>query len=135
MAITRNDPSGNPTAIRAEELGERLGRSLAKARHRFEATARPPEVETARRPEEDVAPEHPATGSHLVHRADELVTRLEHGFVAYATVLRDRLRRIAARMREEAEDVAAEAAHIRETRAAAEPHGDQSNRHQGEPAA
>lgn len=142
MAVSRSDPSGNPTAIRAEALGERLGRSLASARHRIEAARRPEdpeiargrgEIETGRGPGDDVTAVHPPTDSQLVHRADEVLTRLERGFVAYATVLSDRLRRAAARIREEAEDVAAEAAHIRETRAAAaEPQGDQASRHEGE---
>jgi hypothetical protein len=88
-----------------------------------------------RQTEEGSAPERPAGGGQLVRRADDLVTRFERGFGSYATVLRDRLRRGIARIREEAEDMAAEAAHLREARAAAEPQPDQSRHGEAEPAA
>lgn len=136
MAVIQNEATGRPMAARAEALGERLGRSLARARRRFE---RPRQTEVRAAPErgapERGAPERQAGGGPLVHRADDLVTHFERGFTSYATVLRNRLRRGVARIREEAEDIAAEAAHLRETRAAGEPPPEQSRHSEAEPAA
>jgi hypothetical protein len=58
----------------------------------------------------------PAGDGERFQRADRLVTRLQGGAVAYAIVIGQRLRRLAARVREEAEDIAAEAQHIRTDR-------------------
>jgi hypothetical protein len=58
-----------------------------------------------------------AGDSERFQRADQLVTRLQGGAVAYAIVIGQRLRRLAARLREEAEDIAAEAQHLRTDRA------------------
>jgi len=126
MAATPNEPPGKRMAVRAEALGERIGRSLARARRRFETP----------RPAEPVEPpERPARDEQLMHRADDLVTRVERGVTSYATVLRNRVRRGVARIREEAEDIAAEAADLCERRSAPEPPADRPHRHEGEPAA
>jgi hypothetical protein len=125
MATMPNKPSKASTPARAEELGERVGRSLARARQRVKSTGRP----------ESAASAQPKSDGPLMQRADALVTRFGRGFTAYATVLRNRLRRAVARIREEAEDIAAEASHVRDTRAAAAPHEDRSTHREGEPAA
>jgi hypothetical protein len=125
-----NEPSKTSTPARAEMLGERLGRSLARARQRVKSTGRP----EGGRPE-SAASEQPKSDGPHVQRAEALVTRFGRGFTAYATVLRNRLRRAVARIREEAEDIAAEASHVRDTRAAAAPHEGQSAQRKGEPAA
>jgi hypothetical protein len=125
MATMPNEQSTTSTPARAEVLGERLGRSLARARQRVKSSGRP----------EGAASEQPKSDGPLVQRADALVTRFGGGFTAYATVLRNRLRRAMARIREEAEDIAAEASHVRDTRAAAAPQADRSTQREGEPAA
>jgi hypothetical protein len=106
---TRGD-SQNAMALRAEALGERLGRSLAGLRQRLPvAGTRDDETQQARAA---------AVGDgERIQRADQLVTRLQGGAVAYAVVIGQRLRRLAARFREEAEDIAAEARHLRTDRA------------------
>jgi hypothetical protein len=117
---TRGD--GRSTiAVRAEALGERLGRSLAGLRQRARAPmARDDETQDPGAPAFDETREAgaaPAGHGERFQRADQLVTRLQGGAVAYAIVIGQRLRRLAARLREEAEDIAAEARHIRTDRA------------------
>jgi hypothetical protein len=97
-------------AVRAEALGERLGRSLAGLRQRV--------PRTGTRDDETQDQGAAAAGDgERVRRADQLVTRLQGSAVAYATVIGQRLRRLVARLREEAEDIAAEAQHLRTDRA------------------
>jgi hypothetical protein len=91
-------------------LGERLGRSLAGLRQRLS-------VPGMRDDETRDAGADAVAGGERMQRADRLVTRMQGGAVAYATVLGQRLRRLAARLREEAEDIAAEARHVRTDRA------------------
>jgi hypothetical protein len=116
---TRGDGRGT-VAVRAEALGERLGRSLAGLRQRARASGmRDDEAQDRGAPPLDETREAgaaPAGDGERFQRADQLVTRLQGGAVAYAIVLGQRLRRLAARLREEAEDIAAEAQHIRTDR-------------------
>jgi hypothetical protein len=99
---------------RAEALGERLGRALASAGSRITGDGAVGK-QLARL----------GTGKELdgerFRRADQLVTRLQHGAGAYAAVIGKRLRRVAARIREEAEDIAAEAQHLRKPAGSKEP--------------
>ncbi|HEX3157569.1 MAG TPA: hypothetical protein VHQ45_03585 [Gemmatimonadaceae bacterium] len=104
--------SAHSPVERAEELlgrlGERVGGSAANATRRVRRTADTTADGRAR----------PA-----LDRADEVVNRMEEIVGVYATVLGRRLQRLAARAREEAEDMWAEAQHLRSERqrAAAAP--------------
>jgi hypothetical protein len=117
---TRGD-SQNAMALRAEALGERLGRSLAGLRQRLPvAGTRDDETQDPGVPARDETRQGGAAAvgdGERIQRADQLVTRLQNGAVAYAVVIGQRLRRLAARLREEAEDIAAEARHVRTDRA------------------
>jgi hypothetical protein len=104
-------------AARAEALGERLGRSLAGLRQRVPGTRTRDDETRAPAPDETQEAGMAAGDGERVQRADQLVTRLQGGAAAYAVVIGRRLRRLAARLREEAEDITAEAQHLRTDRA------------------
>lgn len=90
---------------RAEEmlgrLGERIGGTVAGATRPVRNVAGS-DADGAARP--------------AVDRAEVVVSRLEETIGAYATVIGRRLQRLAARAREEAEDIWAEAQHVRAER-------------------
>jgi hypothetical protein len=89
-------------AERAEALGERFGRALASVPRRLRG-------EGAQDAGATVVPED----GERFRRADALVTRMQQAVASYTTVVGQRLTRFAARLREEAEDIAAEAQHVR----------------------
>jgi hypothetical protein len=94
---------------RAEAFGERVGRIFAEVPRRLRGDG-------DRDPDTTVT----AEDGEQFRRADALVTRAQHATSAYAAVVGTRLRRFAARLREEAEDIAAEAKYVRAGRSSEE---------------
>jgi len=111
--------AGRSRVERAEEmlgrLGERIGSTVGSA-------TRPIARAGERGTDGSVRPN--------VDRAEEVVSRLEDTVGAYAIVIGRRLQRLAARAREEAEDIWAEAQHLRAERArhSAAPDNEESER-------
>lgn len=111
--------TGRSRVERAEEmlgrLGERIGGTMAGA-------TRPVRSMAESGADGDVRP--------AVVRAEAVVSRLEDTIGAYATVIGRRLQRLAARAREEAEDIWAEAQHVRSERGrrATEPEAGETDR-------
>ena len=101
--MTSHDNGGRTgLAHRAEALGERVGRIFAEVPRRLRGDGE-------RAPSGAVT----ADDSEQFRRADALVTRAQHATAGYAAAVGARLRRFAARLREEAEDIAAEAKYLR----------------------
>ncbi len=89
-----DEPIGGRTLHLLEDVGERIGRSLAGA------------VEQVRRMGDGLsAPD----GGDPMERAEHLATRLGNRIGDYATMAGLKVRRAGARIREEAEDIRAEA--------------------------
>lgn len=114
------DPGGRDAA---GELGERLGRLAASLVRRIEQVA----VGT---PSAPATPHAPAASGLPTARAEELLDRMSGQVGAIASVLGHRFRASVARAQEEAEDMWAEAQHLRRDRRQQEHqhHGDQSGR-------
>jgi hypothetical protein len=109
--VSRRENGGPQSDIaeRAEALGERFGRALASVPRRLRGDGA-----------QNAGATVTAEDGERFRRADVLVTRMQHAVAAYTTVVGQRLTRFAARLREEAEDIAAEAQHVRSRRPAAE---------------
>lgn len=109
--VTDRAGGERPATERAEtmlnRLGERVGSSAAGATARLRHAGAP------HRPNESA-----------MARSEALVSRLEDAIGPYATVVGRRLQRLAARAREEVEDIWAEAQHVRAQRHRAPGGGD-----------
>jgi hypothetical protein len=101
MTLRDSGPRGD-LVQRAEALGERVGRIFAEVPRRLRGDG-------DRNPSGTVT----AEDGEQFRRADALVSRAQHATAAYAGVVGSRLRRLVARLREEAEDIAAEAKYLR----------------------
>jgi hypothetical protein len=113
---TRQDgnDTGDGILSLAEALGERLGQSLGRVSRDLRGTTKFPPGEGD--PTVDAA----------VERANELVTQAERGILHYATTAYLTVSRIAARAREEYEDIAAERQHASRAQT---PGGKKSRQH------
>lgn len=112
MEEPRSERSDRPAVERAEELGAQLGRLTSLALHGIESAVRKGLLEPSSGKEAPAGsaamPDRPAT-----ERAEELLDRVGTGLGQVASLAGPRIRRLAALAREEAEDIWAEAQHIR----------------------
>lgn len=120
MSQSEHEPSGHATPQRAEQLGERIGYLASLALRRIEATARqampgpiaPPAAEAPDR-------ESPAPGAAgastraATERAERLLDDMGERIGGLASISGPMIQRFVALAREEAEDIWAEAQHIR----------------------
>lgn len=123
MSQPRDGHAESPTVERAAELGERIGYLASLALRRIEATARkgmsgqasPPTAAAA--PHQEASTE--ATGASdrsATERAEELLDGVGERANQLAALAGPSIRRFFALAREEAEDIWAEAQHIRRSR-------------------
>lgn len=129
MSQTQEEKSARPATARAEELIDRMGRGLgffvASTGQRIQNTATTVREKANQRghsktthgekPSQPApAPREADESSQLaMEQADELVGRIEQRIDHFTSLMSLRVQKAAARMREEAEDMWAEAQHIR----------------------
>lgn len=114
------EPSGRPARQRAEQLGERIGYLASLALRRVEATARqampgPISPSAAEAPDREAPAAGPAGASTqaATERAERLLDDMGERIGGLASITGPVIQKFVALAREEAEDIWAEAQHIR----------------------
>ena len=127
MSQTSREKSGQPATARAEEvldsMGRRIGLFAARAGQRIQNTATSLREEADQMDQPDTAPGKKASQPGLtraeksqlaMQRSEELVNRMVQRLSFYAAMAGYQVQKAAARAREEAEDMWAEAQNIRQ---------------------
>jgi len=128
MSQTSGEKSGQPATERAEELldsmGRRIGFFAALTGRRIQNAAASIREEAERRDQPNTTPGEKASqptvaraeekGKLATERSEELVDRMAQGLSHYTSLAGLQIQKAAARMREEAEDMWAEAQNIRQ---------------------
>lgn len=128
MSQTSRDKSGQPVTARADELldsmGHRIGLFVARAGQRIQNAAASVREQADRMDQPDTADDEkshqPTTaraeekGQVAMEKSEELVDRMAQQLSIYTARAGLQIQKAVARMREEAEDIWAEAQHLRQ---------------------
>jgi hypothetical protein len=128
MAQTTGENSGQPATERAEELldnmGHRLGLFAARAGQRIQTAATSvreevgrielPKTSSGDNSDQPVQARFEESSRVATEKAEELVDRIGQRFADFASLATLQILRASVRVREEAEDMWAEAQHIRQ---------------------